>query len=62
MIARYTEPAAMSMRIAADCVVASLGLMREGRSVFVGVGFAIATMLLLVLGGAIRTVSAVVVG
>jgi hypothetical protein len=48
IIARYTEPAAMSMRIAATRS-ASLALMREDRSVFAGIGFAIATMLLLIL-------------
>jgi hypothetical protein len=36
--------------------------MREARSLFAGIGFAIATMLLLVVGGAIRTVPAVVAG
>jgi hypothetical protein len=47
------------MRIAAT-PSASLALMREARCVFAGIGFAIATMLLLVLGGALRTVSPVV--
>ena len=51
----------MSMRIAAT-PSASLALMREARSLLAGIGFAIATMLLLVLGGAIRTVPAVVAG
>jgi len=56
---KYTEPAAMSIRIAAT-PSAWLTLMREARSVFPGIGIAIATMLLLVLGGAIRTLSPVV--
>jgi hypothetical protein len=42
---KYTEPVAMSMRIAAP-LSAPLALMREARSVFAGIGFAITTMLL----------------
>ena len=55
---KYTEPVAVSMRIAAT-PSASLALMREARPVFAGIGFAITTMLLLVLGGATCTVPAV---
>jgi predicted anti-sigma-YlaC factor YlaD len=53
----YTKPVAMSTRIAAT-PSASLALMREARSVFACIGFAITAMVLLVLGGAIGTVPA----
>jgi len=57
-IARYTEPAAMSIRIPSP-PSSSRALMREARSVFArSLGLAIAAMPLPVLGGAVGTLPA----
>ena len=54
-IARYTEPPPMSIRVT-PLPSSSLALMREARVVFArALGLAVAATLLLVLGGAVRT-------
>jgi hypothetical protein len=56
MIARYTEPAPMSIRIASSLRDFAAALMREARSVFArSRGLAVAATLFLVLGAAVRT-------
>jgi len=57
-IARYTEPAPMSIH-AAPLPSASIALMREARTVFArSLGLAVAATLLLVLGGMLQTLPA----
>jgi phosphatidylglycerophosphate synthase len=54
-IGRYTEPPLMSIHVT-PLPSSSLALMREAHVVFAGsLGFAVAAMLLLVLGGAVHT-------